>query len=85
MGKEDYGNRRKLGCSYCDFLVGLHAIQHHLDDLAPQLYTLLHAVLGVGQVEQRGAACHLDVFVILVALEGCDHQLQRSNMKLQCH
>lgn len=66
---------RCLGCSYCDLLVGLHAVQHHLDDLAPQLHALLHAVLGVGQVEQRSAARHLDVFVILVALEGCDHQL----------
>lgn len=56
-------------------LVGLHAIQHHLDDLPAQLDALLRAVLGVGQVEEGSAACHLNVLVVLVALEGCDDQL----------
>lgn len=56
-------------------LVGFHAIEHHLDDLAAQLDALLGAVLGVGQVEEGGAACHLNILVVLVALEGCDDQL----------
>lgn len=56
-------------------LVGLHAIQHHLDDLPAQLDALLGAVLRVGQVEEGGTAGHLNVLVILVTLEGCDDQL----------
>lgn len=56
-------------------LVGLHSIQHHLDDLPAQLDALLRAVLRVGQVEEGGTASHLNVLVILVTLEGCDDQL----------
>lgn len=56
-------------------LVGFHAIQHHLDDLPAQLHALLRAVLRIGQVEEGSTAGHLNVLVILVALEGCDDQL----------
>lgn len=56
-------------------LVGLHAIQHHLDDLPPQFDALLRAVLRVGQVEEGSTASHLNVLVIFVTFEGCDDQL----------
>lgn len=61
--------------AYRDLLVLLHPVQHHLDDLLAQSDALVAAVLRVGQVEERSAASHLDALVVLVALQGCDHQL----------
>lgn len=58
-----------------DLLVLLHPVQNHLDDVAAQADALVAAVLGVGQVEERRAARHLDALIVLMALQGGDHQL----------
>lgn len=74
QGRHRQGAHRHL-------LVGFHAIQHHLDDLSPQPDALLGAVLGIGQVEEGGAAGDLDVLVVLMALEGRDDQLYEDRVQ----
>lgn len=63
--------------TYRHLLEGLHAIENHLDDLPPQLDTLLRPVLRVGEVEEGGASRHLDVLVVFMILQGGNHQLQK--------
>lgn len=59
-----------------DLLVLLHPVEDHLDDLPAQPHALVAAVLSVGQVVERRAARHLDALVVLVALQGGDHELR---------
>lgn len=80
--REEHAGRGRSG-AHRHLLVGLHAIEHHLDDLPAQLDALLRAVLGVGQVEEGRTARHLNVLVVLVALEGCDDQLQETGYGLR--